>query len=66
MENNNYSKPLDGIGSEEKNISDRAKRLLAAAKEKEKKEGVVAVRVDKHTIKLVRKSKAIKLGLIKG
>lgn len=66
MENNNYSKPLDGIGSEEKIINDRAKRLLAAAKEKEKKEGVVAVRVDKHTIKLVRKSKAIKLGLIKG
>lgn len=66
MENNNYSKPLDGIGSEEKTINDRAKRLLAAAKEKEKKEGVVAVRVDKHTIKLVRKSKAIKLGLIKG
>lgn len=65
QESNNYSAPVDGIGVMEKAANEKAKRLLELAKEKERKEGVVAVRVDKHTIKLVKRSKAIKLGLIK-
>lgn len=65
QDSNNYSHPIDGISTAEKAAGEKARRLLAMVKEREQKEGVVAVRVDKLTVKLVRRSKAIKMGLIK-
>lgn len=61
----NRTAPLDGVNSEERTLRDKALRALALVKEREKKEGIIAVRVDEKTIKLIPKKKAIKLGLIK-
>ena len=61
----NRTASLDGINTSEKTLRDKALRALALVKEREKKEGVVAIRVDEKTIKLIPKKKAIKLGLIK-
>lgn len=63
--NQNKTASLDGINSNEKTLRDKALRALALVKEREKKEGVVAIRVDDKTIRLLPRKKAIKLGLIK-
>lgn len=61
----NRTTSLDGVNAEERTLRDKALRALALVKEREKNEGVVAIRVDDKTIKLIPKKKAIKLGLIK-
>ena len=65
QESNNYSNPVDGITTAEKAALEKSRRLLAIYKEREKREGFITVRVDNHTVKLIKRSKAIKLGLIK-
>lgn len=42
----------------------KAKEALRLAKEQEKKRDLISIRIDKNTIKLIPKEKAIKLGLI--
>lgn len=57
--------PVDGIAHAEKAARDKALRVLQMVKEREKKEEFITVRVDKITVKLIPRKKAIKLGIIK-
>jgi len=57
--------PVDGIAHAEKAARDKALRVLQMVKEREKKEEFITVRIDKITVKLIPRKKAIKLGIIK-
>lgn len=55
---------INGLNSSETKEREKAKIILAQCKEKEKKEDMVTIRIDKHTVKRMPRSKAIRLGLI--
>ena len=56
---------INGLNSSERREREKAKILLAQCKEREAKEDLVTIRIDKQTVKRMPRSKAIKLGLIK-
>ena len=56
---------VEGLSSEEKVHRRKAEVLLAECKRREEKEDLVCVRVDRLTVKLIPRERAIKQGLIK-